>query len=201
MPPIFPSNSSLILASASPRRKELLSRLGIPFEVKALDTPEPLDQSPPSEQVVRLALAKLKAFRSAYPTTKRPILCADTCVDIDGRILGKPSNEEEAEKMLFQLSGRWHRVITALALGLEGQSPIIKTAVTEVRFAELTKAEVDWYIKTEEWQDVAGAYRIQEQGALLIEEIRGCFYNVMGLPLRLVYGMLRDTVPDVFSNP
>jgi septum formation protein len=195
------TSSPLILASGSPRRRELIARLGVPFETISMDIPEPLDGSPPEEQARRLAALKLAAYTATYPDRdKSPVLCADTCVDLDGYILGKAADRQEAREMIRALSGNTHRVITGLAFKPPGLPPMLAAEITEVTFSSLLEEEIEWYIGTGEWKGVAGAYRIQEQGALLIEGLKGCYYNVMGLPLRLVYGMLRDTVPDLFTD-
>ncbi len=193
--------SPLILASGSPRRRELISRLGIPFETISMDIPEPLDGSQPEEQARRLAALKLAAYTAAYPDRNNsPVLCADTCVDLNGIILGKPEDRQEAGEMIRALSGNTHRVITGIAFKPPASPQILASRITEVTFSPLLEEEIEWYLDTGEWKGVAGAYRIQEQGALLIEGLKGCYYNVMGLPLRLVYGMLRDTVPDLFPD-
>jgi septum formation protein len=192
----------LILASGSPRRRQLLEQLGIPFLQKSVDTSEESDDSAPELQVERLAREKLDAWLTAYPEeTGVPILTADTTVDLDGRMVGKPADREEAEEMIANLAGRSHRVITALALHTPSNGTLLEREITEVVFAPLTKREIEWYLNSGEWKGVAGGYRIQERGAFLVEEIKGCYYNVMGLPLRLLYGMLSATVPELFSYP
>lgn len=193
-------NPHLILASASPRRRELLSLLPIQFITMPLDTPEPFNDDPPEDQALRLAKAKLEEFRirrSNY--CNYPVLCADTCVDLDGEIIGKPTSEAEAETMLRRLSGQTHRVISALALHLPGGGSRYEREVSEVQFADLNEREISWYISSGEWQGVAGGYRIQEKGGALIEGIKGSYHNVMGLPLRRLYGMLQSTVPELLS--
>ncbi len=193
--------SPLILASGSPRRRELMGRLGIPFETVSMDIPEPLDGSPPEEQAIRLASLKLAAYTTAYPDRDTsPVLCADTCVELKGAILGKPADRKEAREMISALSGNTHRVITGIAFKPPASEPVLTAEITEVSFSRLLEEEIEWYLDTGEWKGVAGAYRIQERGALLIEGLKGCYYNVMGLPLRLVYGMLRDTVPELFPD-
>lgn len=192
---------SLTLASGSPRRRELLTRLGIPFSTVDLDIPEPLDGSPPEEQAVRLAALKLEAYLERFGLPEgSAVLCADTVVDLEGSILGKPGGREEAESMLRRLSGKEHRVITGVAFMCAPGPLILRREITGVSFAPLLEEEIQWYLSTGEWAGVAGAYRIQERGSLLIPAVKGCFWNVMGLPLRLVYGMLRDTVPELFPD-
>lgn len=194
--------NELILASASPRRRQLLQQLGVAFVQKHIDTPEETDSAPPEEQVRRIALEKLNGWLSRYPlTAAQPILTADTTVDLDNMMVGKPKNRREAGVMLRNLAGRSHRVITALALHTPSGRTLVETAVTRVVFAPLGEREIEWYLDSGEWRGVAGAYRIQERGAFMVEAIEGCFYNVMGLPLRLLYGMLSSTVPEVFTYP
>jgi septum formation protein len=191
----------MILASASPRRKELLNRIGVRFEVMPLDTEEPVTGDPPEKQAQRLALHKLNAFLDTFPILReRTIMCADTCIDLDGEMVGKPADRREAQCMLERFSGRSHTVITAVLLSRGTGAPLTATAHTEVKFAPLSPRELSWYLDTREWSGVAGGYRIQEQGAVLVESIKGCYYNVMGLPIQLVYGMIRDTVPELLSG-
>lgn len=180
----------LILASASPRRAEILRSTGWEFTVDAVE----VDESPgpaegPADYVKRLALAKARAVATRHPG--KLVLGADTTVVIDWHILGKPPNAYEAASMLRQLSGRHHQVMTGVALVRAGDHPAESVAhqMTEVIFAPLTDEEVEWYVATGEPMDKAGAYAIQGLGAVFITEIRGDYWNVVGLPAALVYRM------------
>jgi septum formation protein len=173
----------LVLASGSPRRRELLERLGLRFEVRPADldeTPRP-GESPP-DYVLRLAIEKAAA--GARPGEL--ILAADTTVVVDGEILGKPEDDEDARRMLRLLSGREHSVLTGIALqGPDGHASDVEE--TRVRFAPLTEAEIDWYVATGEPRDKAGAYAIQELASLFVEGVAGSQSNVVGLPVARVY--------------
>ena len=171
----------VILASGSPRRAELLTMLGLPFEIRASAAegkPEPGE----SPEVTVMKLAKQKAEGAEGEL----VLSADTIVYLDGKILGKPRTEEEAFSMLRMLSGRTHRVYTGLCV-----NGICEYEVSEVTFASLTDEEIRAYIATGEPMDKAGAYGAQGKGAVFIEKINGDFFNVMGLPVHRLYGMLR----------
>jgi len=182
----------LILASASPRRQELLGSAGIPFEVLPSEVDEGfLEGEAPEEYVGRLARGK--AAKAGEKHRDRWVLAADTVVVIDGRILGKPWNREEAREMLERLSDREHRVITGFCLhrGDSGKSRE-GTVTTWVRFKNLTSAEIDWYLDTGEPFDKAGAYAIQGKAAFMVREIRGSYTNVVGLPLTEVIEALQE---------
>jgi septum formation protein len=179
----------LWLASSSPRRSQILQMIGWPFEVGAVEVDESLwDDESPRAYVARLAAAKAKAAAQVY--SHRPILAADTTVVVDEHILAKPVDTEDGKRMLRLLQGRWHQVLTGVALitesGLE-----VDVEMTEVRFAPMNEAEIDWYVSTAEPMDKAGAYAIQGKGSRFIEGIRGDYFNVMGLPVRLLYELIR----------
>lgn len=176
--------SRIILASASPRRYELLHSLGLQVEV----VPSGYDEAP----VPHLSPAALASFHAAQKldTARRslhgelPVLAADTVVDVDGLAIGKPRNGADAARMLSRLSGREHRVHTAFALSLPGvTAPIQELGTTLVRFFPLDSSEIAEYVATGEPLDKAGAYGIQGRAAALVESIEGDFYTVMGLPL------------------
>ena len=184
---------SLILASASPRRREILQSVGWPFETLAVA----IDESRlPGEEAVayvkRLAREKAEAAASHRPSML--VLGADTVVVVDDLICGKPLDGEDARRMLRLLSGRWHEVLTGVALvrGREPASHTVAYEKTEVRFAQMTETEINWYIETKEPLDKAGAYAIQGRAALFIEEVRGDYWNVVGLPVQLVYKLVKD---------
>ena len=184
----------IVLASASPRRAEILASLGIPFVVRPADVPE----VPLPGETAEAAAARLAADKAANAAERDPdawILAADTLVFLDGRILGKPRDESEAAEMLRTLAGREHGVVTAVRLR-RGFSPGAGIAeVSRVRFAPMTEEEIAWYATTGEPRDKAGAYGVQGLGARFIQEIHGSFTNVMGLPARGVYELLR-ACPD-----
>jgi septum formation protein len=171
----------IILASASPRRRELLNQINVRHLVQTADIDEtPLSNESPSDYVQRLALEKALACRQKFNPTL-PILAADTTVVLDNLIMGKPQNEADAFKMLEQLSGNTHCVFTAIAL-LGNQQNIVISA-TEVTFKTLTQNEIHAYWQSGESLDKAGSYAIQGKGSLFIERINGSFSGVMGLPL------------------
>lgn len=192
----------LILASASPRRKEILKKFNIPFSAETSPYEEIFTDEHPAIQVLNLSKNKVKALLKAKPGLKKSIILgADTCINLDGKIIGKPESEREAAKLLRSFSGRNHQVITGLTLynGKKGRFTG-QNSTTEVLFARLSKQEIDWYLGTLEWKNAAGGYRIQEQGALLINSINGSWYNVMGLPIRLFYGMVATQGLTLFST-
>src|SRR5688572_1278773 len=171
------------LASASPRRSELLRQIGVPFRVRPADIKEEqLPGETPESYVQRLAAAKADAVWGAVRAEQRPVLAADTAVVLDGVVLGKPQDAAEAESMLGRLSGRAHRVLTAVALRDEDDRATILSA-SEVRFRTTTEAERLAYCATGEPFDKAGGYGIQGYAAVFVEELRGSYSNVVGLPL------------------
>ena len=192
----------IILASASDRRKDLLRSCGIPFETVVSGADESvspaLAASGARAVVSELALRKAEAVRARLggePAGGGPrecwILAADTEVEVDGALLGKPASASEAREMLAKLSGISHRVHSGVALicGL-GAPAESRSVTTRVTFAPLSPAEIEWYVSSGEWEGAAGAYRIQGRAALLIQSIEGSYSNVVGLPLEAVYGML-----------
>jgi septum formation protein len=185
---------SLILASASPRRAELLSAAGIPFEaVHANANEAPLDQELAEDHVRRLAQAKAGAVASRRPGST--VLGADTVVVLDGRILGKPRDERDAAAMLRTLSGREHLVVTGVALIRNGAARV-EVAATRVRMSSLTDQDIEWYVESGEPMDKAGAYAIQGLASRFVDSITGSYSNVVGLPVALVWRMLREEVEE-----
>jgi septum formation protein len=181
------ARETLTLASQSPRRAEILRTVGWPFEAEAADVDETLRAGEACERYVE-RLAREKAETVAGRRLFGLVLGADTVVVVDGEILGKPRDDDEARRMLRRLRGRWHEVVTGVALvRAETKQVITAHERTRVRFAQMTDAEVDWYVATNEPADKAGAYAAQGQGALFIEAIDGDYWNVVGLPVRLVY--------------
>jgi septum formation protein len=179
--------TTLILASRSPRRQELLRAAGIEFHVVVPEVQEPLFVRRRYAQFARAA-ALLKAV-AVSQTATGVVLAADTIVVCEGRVLGKPSGADDARRALLSLSGRWHSVYTGVAL-VEGERRLVDYERTEVAFRSLSNEEVDRYITTGEPMDKAGSYAIQGGGAALIRAIRGCYTNVIGLPLPKVLRML-----------
>jgi len=198
----------LILASGSPRRAEILNFVGWEFEkrVADIDETEFLNESP-TDYVQRLAREKAEAVAAHYENGL--ILGADTIVVIDEKIIGKPKDVLDARRMLKLLSGRWHEVLTGVALikkvsGFKFQVPsqeqtstnneqqsIIGLQTTRVKFAELSDAEIEFLVEKGEPLDKAGAYAVQAQAALFIEEIQGDYWNVVGLPINLVFRLVK----------
>ena len=184
----------LILASASPRRRQLLEQVGYRFEVRPAHIPEdPLPGEDPTAYVMRLARQKAESvyrdLATASPKPEMIVLGADTTVTIDDAILAKPEDAADAARMLRLLSGRTHRVITGVAL-VSANRAEVAAEVTAVQFRPLSDADIAAYVATDEPMDKAGAYGIQGHAARWIPRIEGCYFNVMGLPLALVCSLL-----------
>lgn len=174
----------LVLASGSPRRRELLETLGISFEVVPADIDESIhDGEGPVAYVRRLGGEKALAVAASRPG--RVVVAADTCVDVDGAILGKPTDADDARRMLRLLAGRSHAVHTGVAV-VGGDRVETAVETTTVTFSVLTPALIDWYVGTGEPFDKAGGYGIQGKAAVLVERIDGSVTNVIGLPLALL---------------
>lgn len=184
------SRPRLILASESPRRKELLSVLGLPFEIvpAGLDEQSLIDGSRPERLARRLARAKAKAISAVHPDAA--VLAADTFVVLNGELLGKPSDAADAIAMLRRLRGREHRVITGVALLPPGRRPMIEHVVTAVKMRAYSDAEIEAYVASGAAADKAGAYAIQDAVFAPVESRQGCYCNVMGLPLWTVRRLL-----------
>jgi len=179
----------LLLASSSPRRSEILRMIGWPFQIGAVEVDESLhDHETPRAYVERLAAAKATAAAEIH--SHRPVVAADTTVVVDEHILAKPNDAEDAKRMLRMLEGRWHQVLTGIALICSSETRI-DCETTEVKFAAMTEVEIDWYVSSGEPMDKAGGYAIQGRGARFVEAIKGDYFNVMGLPVRLVYELIR----------
>ena len=179
---------SLILASTSPRRKELLSLITTDFEVVASDFDESaLTAADPRQTAENLAFGKCMVVARDYP--EHTVIGCDTVVDCGGKVFGKPRDKEDARRMLKALSGTDHYVHTGVCVWHEGASHSF-TATTRVRFFPLSDEQIEAYISTDEPYDKAGGYGIQGWAARHITGIDGCFYNVMGFPVRAVYEML-----------
>jgi septum formation protein len=185
----------LVLASASPRRHELLTQAGFEFQVHPAHIPEdPRPNEDPIAYVTRLAREKAEAVYAQLSETHPDltVLGADTTVTLDNHILGKPENSEDATRMLRLLSGRTHRVITGVAIVNATQTQAA-AEVTAVQFLTLSEEEIQSYIATGEPNDKAGAYAIQGLAARWIPRIEGCYFNVVGLPISLVSTLLAAT--------
>lgn len=178
---------TLILASASPRRRELLSMTGLPFTVDAPEVDETCSL-PPREAV--LALSRRKALAAAALHPGCVVLAADTLVSVDDAALGKPHDEEDAFRMLRSLSGRWHQVYTGVTVVDAQGHAVSEVDGTDVHFEAMTDAEIRRYIATGEPMDKAGAYAVQGIAGLWIDQLRGSHTNVIGLPMTLVRRLL-----------
>lgn len=182
----------LVLASKSPRRAEILRAVGCTFEAIAADIDETRYASEDAVSYVK-RLARTKAETVALKTSAGVVLGADTVVVIDNQILGQPQDDDDARRMLRLLSGKWHEVLTGVALvrARELAQGSVDHEATRVRFCEMSQEEIDWYVSSGEPRGKAGAYAIQGRGALFIEEIQGDYFNVVGLPVRLIYELSR----------
>lgn len=179
----------ILLASQSPRRAEILSAVGWEFEAVAANIDETrLTQEDAVTYVERLARTKAETIAKRFSDCL--VIGADTVVVIEGEILGQPRDDEDARRMLRLLSGKWHDVMTGVALVREGAT-VFAHATTRVLFAAMSPEEIDWYVSTGEPLGKAGAYGIQGSAALFIEEIQGEYFNVVGLPVRLVFELSR----------
>jgi septum formation protein len=180
----------LILASGSPRRKELLTAVGWEFEAITAGIDESVrPNEDPATYVQRLAKSKAEAVAATLQNGL--VLGADTTVVVDDLILGQPEDDQDARRMLKLLSGKWHEVLTGVAVVRVGGESRVEYETTCVRFAEMSEREIDWYISTGEARGKAGAYGIQGAAALFIKEIEGDYFNIVGLPIRLVYELIK----------
>jgi septum formation protein len=183
----------VILASASPRRADLLRAAGIAFEIVPAEIDErPRDGEAPAAYVERLARDKAAAVSAQHP--RAAVLAADTTVVVDDLILGKPNDEDDARSMLTRLSGRTHDVLTGVALTGAGRV-LSAVETTRVSFVTMTDAEVEWYVKSGEPRGKAGAYGIQGLASRFVDRIDGSYSNVVGLPVALVWRLLKSLGP------
>jgi len=181
----------LVLASGSPRRAEILERAGWPYEIIVAGIDETvLENEDPAAYVQRLARSKAEAV--ANRLEEGLVLGADTTVVVANHILGQPADDDDARRMLRLLNAKWHDVLTGVAVVRVGGETRVGYQTTRVRFAEMSEQEIDWYIATREPLGKAGAYGIQGKAALFIEEIEGDYFNIMGLPIRLVYELTNN---------
>ena len=181
----------LVLASGSPRRAEILERAGWPHEIIVAGIDETvLPNEKAVDYVQRLARSKAEAVASRLGAGL--VLGADTTVVVASQILGQPEDRADAKRMLNLLNAKWHEVLTGVAVVRVGGETRVAYERTRVRFAEMSENEIDWYISTGEPFGKAGAYGIQGKASLFVEEIEGDYFNIMGLPIRLVYELAAD---------
>lgn len=185
----------LILASKSPRRRELMGVFAYPFTVETADIDETMGSGAPEQEVARVSAKKALAIPR---NGEDVVVAADTIVVCDGKILGKPKSEQEAEEMLAMLSGRSHEVMTGLTV-LRGDVQHTCTEITKVFFRKLTAAEIRRYVRTGEPMDKAGAYGIQGGAGLFAERIEGDYYNVVGLPICRLGEILQRVAPEIME--
>lgn len=172
----------MILASTSPRRKEILTKIGFNLEIKTKEVEEVSDKVDIYEKIEEIALKK--AIGIALENPKEYVVSADTVIGLDGEIIGKANSENEAKKILKKLSGREHLVITAYSLiNIEKNIKIVTHSVSKVFFKKLSNELIEWYLSTGEYTDKAGAYAIQGKGAIFVEKIEGDFLTIVGFPL------------------
>jgi septum formation protein len=194
--------SKFILASASPRRREILRRLGFRFRIDPSRLPEPERRRMESPTDYARRLAGLKAREVGRRYRQGYVVGADTIVVVRGRILGKPRSEEEARSMLRQLQGRWHEVVTAVCLfDAASRRSSSGWSRSRVHVRRLSPAEIDWYVGTGEYRDKAGGYAIQGYGSLLVDRLDGCFFNVVGFPLVTFLKLCRRLGVEVIPVP
>jgi septum formation protein len=180
----------LILASQSPRRRELLSLMGLTFDIVVSEVEETVPENiGPGELVEQLALDKAQAVRELHP--EACVVGADTIVYIDGEIMGKPSDDADAARILNRLQGRTHTVYTGVAV-LTPSGTDVRHDATRVTFAPMSEKEIAWYVGTGEPRDKAGAYGIQGPGGMFVERVEGNYFTVIGMPLPLLYHMLQS---------
>lgn len=183
---------NIILASASPRRKEILENANVKFSIVSSSIEETtLAGESPCQMVMRLAFEK--GIDVASRKRSDLVISADTIVVLSNTVLGKPEDEEDAKKMISLLSGKTHQVITGISLiHLDSNKKIIDYVISNVKFKDLSEEDINDYIKTKESLDKAGAYGIQGYGALLVEEIHGDYFNIVGLPISKVSDLLKE---------
>ena len=188
---------NLILASQSPRRRELMGLFHVPFTVRVADIDETMNpENAPCDEVAQVSRRKALAVAREADDV---VIAADTIVVLGARVLGKPHSPEEAKDMLRALSGRDHQVMTGLTV-LRGDTSATVTEITDIHFRELTENEIDAYVRSGEPMDKAGAYGIQGGAALFAERMVGDYYNVMGLPVCTLWKLLRQIAPELLEH-
>jgi septum formation protein len=192
-----PPAPPLLLASTSPQRRAILEQLRIPFDVVA---PRYEEHDPPEADAKELVREHAcgKAHSVAEEADGRPVLGVDTTVVLGGRIYSKPTDAGDAERMLEELSGKTHAVVSGLCLVTPGWE-VVETAATRVTFRELTPRDLAWYVASGEWEGRAGGYAVQGRGAALVERIEGDYLNVVGLPAALLVRLLAEKFPGVYG--
>ena len=188
---------NLILASQSPRRRELMGLFHVPFIVRVADIDETMNpENSPCDEVAQVSRRKALAVAREADDV---VIAADTIVVLGSQVLGKPHSPEEAKDMLRALSGRDHQVMTGLTV-LRGDTAVTVTEITDIHFRELTENEIDAYVRSGEPMDKAGAYGIQGGAALFAERMVGDYYNVMGLPVCTLWKLLRRIAPELLEH-
>ena len=183
----------LILASASPRRSEILEALGLDFVVDPSRIPEPgpVPGETPARYAARVARSKVQDVSKRHH--RGLIIGADTVVVASGERFGKPTGKEEARNMLRALEGRWHEVVSGISLmDCETERARSRSVTSRVRFRRLSGSEIDWYLTTADYRDKAGAYGIQGYAAMFVDRIEGCYFNIVGFPIAAFYSMCRE---------
>lgn len=190
-----------ILASESPRRREILAGIGLDFKVHPSLDPEPVQEpgETPSAYAVRAATEKAAKVSEKYPSGL--VIGADTIVVIGDHILGKPASSDEARLMLRRLAGHWHEVITGICIHGSSQHRLRSGfCISRVHFQRMTPQEIEWYVSTGEYHDKAGAYGIQGYASIFIDRIEGCFFNVVGFPVSTFYRLCMQMGINILSN-
>ena len=186
----------MILASGSPRRQEILKEVGFNIKVVVPEIEEVSKEEEPVKKILDISRKKAMSVGEKY--TNEYVLSADTVVVVDNKILGKPKNVEEAREYLSLLSGREHEVITAYTfMSIEKNIFLSDYSVSKVKFYKLDEETINWYIETEEYKDKAGAYGIQGKGRLLVENINGDFFSIMGFPVASFVNKLKEIGVDI----
>lgn len=185
-----------VLASQSPRRRELLSRVGVNFRIQVAHTDEVSQATLPEEIAKDLSRQKALAVRDLEP--EACIIAADTIVVLDGEVLNKPVDAQENRLFISRLAGRAHQVMTGVTISTPEQT-VSDVEITQVRFRALSDAEIDWYVQSGEGMDKAGGYGIQELGAMLVEGVEGDYFNVVGLPLVRLLKVSRQVGRDLLG--
>lgn len=190
-----------VLASASPRRREILARLGLRFSIDPSGMTEPPRDPAESPAAYAVRVARLKAREVGARHPGALVLAADTIVVLDDDILGKPEGRSGARAMLGRLGGRWHEVLSGISLlDTARGAPHSTCGRARVHFRALSREEVEWYLDTGEYRDKAGAYGIQGYAALFIDRIEGCYFNIVGFPVAAFEALCREAEVDLRSH-